>query len=434
MDILVKRPNLLFLIAIRRVGKIPFVDIDIREENDNIVNDTIGRGYLMPLLAIVCPKLREDSFYDRYMTEYTVYEKYIEYEFEEDIHDRIDFINLEKKISIIHESWTVMGMYHRKNGPAQVISNYVNLSTDGKPSVLIVYQYNGEGHRLDGPAITEESYYVNSTILKYEYHVDGKLHRLGGPAFYMQDEDTITEKWMVNGEHHRDDGPAVVEKSLGTPGIHVTAEEKWYQHGKLHRKDGPAVTYWSGDIITQRSWYKKGKLHRGGDKPAVIKLLGKRLQTKLKRWMINGKLTRTVKHKGRVLPAVISKKNNRVVTKIWAKDGWTHSFKHKGILQPGTINYDKRGKVKNRSWYKNGDYHRENGPAIIDNDGGKEWYMNGQIIKKVYPRKVIKAAKKGKMIKPKKEKLLDELAHQEISEINEENTDDVCKICGNVHL
>lgn len=31
-----------------------------------------------------------------------------------------------------------------------------------------------------------------------------------------------------------------------------------------------------------------------------------------------------------------------------------------------------------KAWYLNGDYHRENGPAIIYDDGSKFWYLNGE--------------------------------------------------------
>ena len=38
--------------------------------------------------------------------------------------------------------------------------------------------------------------------------------------------------WILNGDYHREDGPAV-ERSKGS--------KFWYLNGKLHREDGPAV-------------------------------------------------------------------------------------------------------------------------------------------------------------------------------------------------
>jgi hypothetical protein len=48
--------------------------------------------------------------------------------------------------------------------------------------------------------------------------------------------------WYLNGERHREDGPAV-EFSGGN--------KAWYLNGKLHREDGPAVEYEDG----RKYWY-----------------------------------------------------------------------------------------------------------------------------------------------------------------------------------
>jgi hypothetical protein len=55
-----------------------------------------------------------------------------------------------------------------------------------------------------------------------------------------------TKSWYLNGELHRDDGPAV-EFANGT--------KCWYLNGKLHREDGPAVEYANGD----KRWYLNGE-------------------------------------------------------------------------------------------------------------------------------------------------------------------------------
>lgn len=66
----------------------------------------------------------------------------------------------------------------------------------------IEYYYNGERHRLNGPAIE----YANGN--KYQ-HQNGKLHRNDGPAIEI-DGDKL---WYKNGELHRNDGPAVERKN-----------------------------------------------------------------------------------------------------------------------------------------------------------------------------------------------------------------------------
>ena len=72
---------------------------------------------------------------------------------------------------------------------------------------------NGEYHREDGPAIEwpdgSKHWYLN-----------GKLHREGGPAVERSDG---TKRWFLNGERHREDGPAI-EWSDG--------EKEWWFNGK----------------------------------------------------------------------------------------------------------------------------------------------------------------------------------------------------------
>ena len=55
-----------------------------------------------------------------------------------------------------------------------------------------------------------------------------------------------TKKWYLNGELHREDGPAV-EWADGS--------KVWFLNGENHREDGPAVEYTDGD----KWWYLNGK-------------------------------------------------------------------------------------------------------------------------------------------------------------------------------
>jgi len=54
-----------------------------------------------------------------------------------------------------------------------------------------------------------------------------------------------TKRWLLNGELHRTDGPAV-ERASG--------DKHWYQNGELHRVDGPAVEWANGD----KRWFVNG--------------------------------------------------------------------------------------------------------------------------------------------------------------------------------
>jgi hypothetical protein len=55
-----------------------------------------------------------------------------------------------------------------------------------------------------------------------------------------------TKKWFLNGNYHREDGPAI-EYSDGS--------KEWYLNGKWHREDGPAIEYADG----YKHWFINGK-------------------------------------------------------------------------------------------------------------------------------------------------------------------------------
>lgn len=56
-----------------------------------------------------------------------------------------------------------------------------------------------------------------------------------------------SEQWRLNGEYHREDGPAYISESGDF--------KSWWINGKRHRLDGPAV------IITDRpnEWWINGR-------------------------------------------------------------------------------------------------------------------------------------------------------------------------------
>jgi hypothetical protein len=75
------------------------------------------------------------------------------------------------------------------------------------------------------------------------YYLNGKCHRLDGPAFEYLNGD---KEWFQDGKRHRIDGPAVE----GYNGY-----KAWYQNGLLHRIDGPAVEFTDGI----KHWYYEEK-------------------------------------------------------------------------------------------------------------------------------------------------------------------------------
>jgi hypothetical protein len=75
-----------------------------------------------------------------------------------------------------------------------------------------------------------------------EWRLDGKLHRINGPAQTYPDGST---KWFKHGVIHRVGGPAIED---------ANGHKVWYQNGHLHREDGPAIEYINGTF----AWYIEG--------------------------------------------------------------------------------------------------------------------------------------------------------------------------------
>ena len=81
-----------------------------------------------------------------------------------------------------------------------------------------------------------------------------------------------TQAWYINGERHREDGPAVIFSS----GI-----QYWYLNGKLHREDGPALIgangvqeWWvNGNRLTEEQFNKRTKSCAG----KIVEIDGKKI-------------------------------------------------------------------------------------------------------------------------------------------------------------
>ena len=107
------------------------------------------------------------------------------------------------------------------------------------------------------------------------------------------------------------------------------------ENNRYHREDGPAIIYNNG---SKEQWYKHGLLHKE-DGPAVIDKDG------TKKWYLNG--------------IEYSKKE----------------FEKEICIE---LKYPRTDPLGNQVWRnKKGKYHREDGPAVIDKDGTKKWYLNG---------------------------------------------------------
>jgi hypothetical protein len=118
---------------------------------------------------------------------------------------------------------------HEANDPTQQVMEVVEDGTK-------YWKLNGQLHREDGPAIE----WFNG---RKDWYLHDKLHREDGPALEYTDGSKF---WYLHGQCHRVDGPAI-EWTDG--------DKYWYLHGKLHRDDGPAIEWCNGD----KKWFLQGK-------------------------------------------------------------------------------------------------------------------------------------------------------------------------------
>lgn len=103
------------------------------------------------------------------------------------------------------------------------------------------FRVNGQLHREDGPAVIfpgGDQYWFRNN----------QLHRQDGPARILFDG---TEEWWENGQRHRIGDPAI---------IRLDGHQEWWRNNQLHRTDGPAVVY----SDRREEWWEDGQKLREG--------------------------------------------------------------------------------------------------------------------------------------------------------------------------
>lgn len=133
---------------------------------------------------------------------------------------------------------------------------------------------------------------------------------------------------------------------------------KWYWHGQIHRDPKDDLPAEVGEFYEK--WYLHGRVHRdtkdanGLTKPAIIRASG------IREWRKNGQCHRDEKSStGEDLPAI--------------------------------DHIDGDGP---RVWFRNGKLHRDTKdpvtgeilPAVIEPEGGREWWTNGTLVKRAFIR------------------------------------------------
>lgn len=227
-------------------------------------------------------------------------------------------------------------------------------------------------------------------LLKDEaHHVIGSAE---GPALVFDGAHGRSEEWLRYGKAHRDgDEPAFISPIL----------KMWYKDGKRHRDQefGPAVEFESG---IQEYW-QHGALHRA-DGPAVIQ------PNKDNQYYLEGQRLSKLEHSARTTgrmyvrvklregdEGVIAFKNPEEYIDAWFQDDegrfWieverevyspesesgthmeTEQFMVHSEHEPALIWPD--GSIE---WLYEGKAHREDGPAVEDENGWQYWYKHGQL-------------------------------------------------------
>jgi|GEM_PF-1932098 len=167
----------------------------------------------------------------------------------------------------ICERWSVDGKLHRLDGPAVIYRN-----REGQIIQQEWYE-GGKRHRIDAPAVVYETKYNKEE----KWYRDDKLHRVGGPAIFELEKDTgriLEESWFENDQLHRFHAPAQILRETGASDKTVddVFSVTWAVKGKFHREGGPAYIEFfspSEGVVAEEAWYRDGLLHRD-DGPARI--------------------------------------------------------------------------------------------------------------------------------------------------------------------
>ena len=251
--------------------------------------------------------------------------------------------------------------------------------------------YSGAGQ----PVTTEEDKPIVGVCGSKHWFLDGKRHRVGGPAIECNGKQLV---WLINGVLHREDGPAI---------IYGDESQFWYRNGFLDREDGPAVEFKTG----YKQWYHQGVLGRI-DEPNGTKrwYVNDRLREGLepaiecidgtKKWVLNECVVRIEYSNGDKYyyhSDMLHREDGPAVELATGeKEWWFHGRKHR-IGGPAIEN------SSGKYWYRNGLLDREDGPAIELVGGNKEWWVHGKRHRDngpaiLYPRQSMEFYKHGEKI------------------------------------
>lgn len=118
------------------------------------------------------------------------------------------------------------------------------------------FRLNGKLHRIDGPAFIGRDKHTGA-VCREEYWQEDFRNRIDGPALIKRDAATgeiLAEQYWVRGRLHRREGPASIRRNALTL---VVTSEIYKVRGVLHRKSGPAVIWRDstiGKLLMESYW------------------------------------------------------------------------------------------------------------------------------------------------------------------------------------
>ena len=261
------------------------------------------------------------------------------------------------------------GKYHREDGPAIIYSDgalgyYLNGKRHREDGPAIIYSFGLEYYYLKGNNITEKvnKWIKENNIPDYKFwnESDKRLFRITFNSMSIECERSVEQKMKTIKLDKCKDAPknytGVAECSNGSI--------FYFLNGKFHREDGPAITHPFGSVdyylndknITEKvnRWIKNNnipdyKFWNESDK---------RLFRETFCYNVT-KLERSVEQKS----TEEKMKTIKVDNFYDLPENYTGIVKYHG----GSIEY-----------YLNGEFHREDGPAIIWDDGTIQYYLNGK--------------------------------------------------------
>ena len=209
---------------------------------------------------------------------------------------------------------------------------------------------------------------------------------------------SVTHEWQKEGKLHREgDLPATVKADPGSqnklegsnfdaaPSNESVLHYRFAKHGQIHRDGDKPAIYAKRSNGNTLEWYQHGHVHRDGDKPAVVDTFndGSKLEKHFKYGMMHRDDDKPAYEFHRPEDAESDELGNNIKfsSQKWMQYGQPHRDGDKPAEIYTTGDGKSEGHKIEMSWYKNGELHRDTGPAHIDHIIGskneKVWFHHG---------------------------------------------------------